>query len=122
MKKIKVTSDSTCDLSQHILDKYKIETVPLYINLGEESYKDMLEIKPEDIFSYASKTGKLPKTSAVSVADYIHLFTKTLETHDAVIHINLGQQFSSCHQNAKLAAEEFDNVFVVDSCNLSSGM
>lgn len=120
--KIKITSDSTSDLPQQLLEKYEIETVPLYINLGNESYKDMLEITPEDIYAHADRTGELPKTAAVSVADYIKLFSTYNETHDAIIHINLGQQFSSCYQNANLAAAEFDNVYVVDSENLSSGM
>lgn len=122
MAKIKITSDSTCDLPKQILEKYDIDTIPLYIHLGEKSYKDMVEIKPEDIYAHADKTGELPKTAAVSIADYMDLFSTYKDTHDAIIHINLGQNFSSCHQNAKLAAEEFDNVYVVDSENLSTGM
>lgn len=122
MGKIKITSDSTCDLADEVLEQYDIDIIPLYINLGDESYKDMVEVIPEHIYAHADKTGELPKTSAIPVADYIHLFKKFQETHDAIIHINLGQDFSSCHQNARLAAEEFENVYVVDSSNLSTGM
>ncbi|MBU9722974.1 MULTISPECIES: DegV family protein [Bacillaceae] len=121
MGTIKITSDSTCDLSEELIGKYEIDTVPLYINLGEESYKDMVEIKPSDIFSYADKTGTLPKTSAVTIGDYIELFSKYTNSHDAIIHINLGQGFSSCYQNATIAAKDFENVYVVNSANLSSG-
>ncbi|HEX3011442.1 MAG TPA: DegV family protein, partial [Syntrophomonadaceae bacterium] len=121
MNDIKITTDSTCDLSEDLLKKYDISTTPLYINMGDMSYKDGIEIIPADIYKYADKTGQLPKTASVSVQEYINVFSEYANEGRAVIHINLGSKFSSCFQNAHIAACDFDNVFVVDSENLSTG-
>ena len=65
--------------------------------------------------------GEITTTNAVNVADYEELFRRLMEEYDAVIHLNIGMGFSSCHQNARLAAEEVDGVYVVDSANLTVG-
>ena len=118
---IKITSDSTCDLTPEMLERYQVSTMPLSVSLGSNTYKDGLDIVPADIFKYVSETGQLPTTAATNIGEYMEFFGPLSEQYDAVIHINLGSGFSSCHQNAKLAAAEFDNVYAVDSCNLSSG-
>ena len=118
---IKITSDSTCDLSPELLDRYQVSLLPLCVNLGDQCYYDGKSIVPADIFDYVSKTGQLPTTSATNISTYMDFFEPLAKEYEAVIHINLGSGFSSCHQNARLAAEEMDNVYVVDSCNLSTG-
>lgn len=119
--KVKVTCDSTADLSNELLCKYTIETIPLYITLDGKSYRDSIDIQPEDIYEYSDRTGILPKTAASSVQNYLDVFSKAHETYDAIIHISLGQSFSSSYQNAYIASQEFDNVYVVNSNNLSTG-
>lgn len=118
---IKITSDSTCDLSEDLLRRYQIEISPLTIVKGECAFTDGLNIKPTDIFDYVAAGGELCKTSAVNVAGYMDFFAPLAEKYAAVIHLNLGSKFSSCHQNALLAAEEMENVYIVDSQNLSTG-
>ncbi len=118
---IKITSDSTCDLSPALLEEYDITLIPLYVTAGDKSYRDGVDATPPDLFAYVAETGNLPSTAAVNIADYHDFFAPLAEAHDAVIHVNISSEFSSCHQNARLAAEEFDNVYVVDSRNLSTG-
>ena len=118
---IKITSDSTCDLSSELLERYQVTLLPLCVNLGDKSYFDGDDITPADIFDHVSKTGQLPTTSATNISTYMDFFAPLAEQYEAVIHINIGSGFSSCHQNARLAAEEMDNVYVIDSCNLSTG-
>ena len=118
---IKITSDSTCDLSAELLERYQVTLLPLSVNLGDKSYYDGSDITPSDIFEHVAKTGQLPTTSATNISTYMDFFGPLSKEYDAVIHINLGSGFSSCHQNARLAAEELDNVYVVDSRNLSTG-
>lgn len=118
---IKITSDSTCDLSPELLERYQVTLLPLCVNLGDQCYYDGQNIVPTDIFDYVSKTGQLPTTSATNISTYMDFFEPLAKEYEAVIHINLGSGFSSCHQNARLATEEMDNVYVVDSCNLSTG-
>jgi DegV family protein with EDD domain len=121
MKKIKITCDSTCDLTKELYEKYDIEVVPLGIALGENLYHDSIDVTTSDVFKFVSENGILPKTSAISVGEYIDVFKKYVDEGYSVIHINISSEFSSCHQNARLAAEELGNVYPIDSRNLSSG-
>lgn len=119
--KIKVTSDSTCDLSEQIIKKYDIDIISLKVNKGGIEYEDGVDIKPSDIFEHVNNGGELCSTAAINVDRYINFFEKYSKEYDAVIHINIGASFSSCHQNACIAASEFNNVYPIDSKNLSTG-
>ncbi len=119
--KIKVTCDSTCDLTPELYNKYDITVMPLTVTLGDKAYKDSVDIDGPMIFDYVSKTGVLPKTSATSISEYTDFFKPFVDEGYTVIHINLSSGLSSSHQNAVLAGEELGNVYVIDSLNLSSG-
>lgn len=118
---VKIISDSTCDLSPELLEKYDITVIPLTVNMGEESGRDGIDITPDNIYEYVSKTGKLPTTSAVNVADYSEVFKYWHDKGCSVVHFTISSQFSCTYQNACIAAKAFNNVFVVDSQNLSTG-
>ena len=119
--KIKILSDSTCDLSQVLLEKYDITVIPLTVIKGGEPYQDGITITPADIFAYVDATGELCSTTATNIDEYSQWFAKFTNDFDYVFHITLGSGFSSSCQNAKLAAEDFPNVKVIDSMNLSTG-
>ncbi|MBQ6426664.1 MAG: DegV family protein [Clostridia bacterium] len=119
--KVKITTDSTCDLSPELLEKYDLDMISLGVTLGDRSGKDGTDITPQDIYAFVDRTGKLPKTSAVNEAEYLTFFGKWLEQGYAVVHFCISSDFSSCYQNACMAAEELENVYVVDSRNLSTG-
>lgn len=119
--KIKITSDSTCDLSQALQQQYDITLVPLTVVKGDAQFKDGVTITPAEIFAHVAAGGALCSTAAVSIGEYTDLFQTYLKDYDAIIHINIGSGFSACHQNALLAAEELDNVRCVDSRNLTTG-
>lgn len=121
MGKIKITCDSTCDLTRELYEKYNIDVTPLGIALGDTLYHDSVDVTTSDVFKFVAESGVLPKTSAVSVGEYIELFQKYVNEGYSVIHINISSEFSSCHQNARLAAAEVGNVYPIDSRNLSSG-
>lgn len=119
--KIKIVSDSTCDLSPELISRYDIGITPLYVIKDEKEYRDGLDISFLDIFEHVDRGGELCKTAACSVMDYIRCFSEYTSQYDAVIQITIGSGFSSCYQNACIAADEFPNVYVVDSQNLSTG-
>ncbi len=119
--KIKILSDSTCDLSAELIEKYNIGIVPLIVVKDGVSHFDTINITPDDIFEHVANGGDLCSTAALSVGEYEEHFAKYASDYDAVLHINIGSGFSSSYQNACLAAEEFPNVRVVDSQNLSTG-
>lgn len=118
---IKVISDSTCDLSPALLEEYDISLVPLTVIKNEKEFKDGIDITPADIFEHVANGGSLCTTSANSVGEYQDIFEKYASEYDGVIHINISSHFSSCYQNACLAAEDYPNVRVIDSKNLSTG-
>lgn len=119
--KIRVTADSTCDLSPELRAKYGITIVPLTVMLGDDAFHDGVDITPEGIIA-AVDAGKTCKTAAVNVYEYEELFRSVREECDAVIHLCIGKKFSVCYNNACQAAQQCDNVYVVDSGNLTVGI
>lgn len=118
---IKITTDSTCDLPRSLLERHHISVTPLGIVKNDRLYRDGIDIRPADIARHVDGGGDITTTSAVNIADYEVFFREHAAKHDAVIHLNIGSGFSSCHQNAKIAAEDVEEVYVVDTQNLSAG-
>lgn len=119
--KIKITSDSTCDLSREQIEKNDIGIFRLSVILGEKEYKDG-ELSPQDIFDFVKNSGTLPKTAAGSLEEYSAFFAESIQGYDALIHFNISAKASSSHSAACRAAEEFGGkVFVIDSKALSTG-
>ncbi len=122
MTPVKITADSTCDLSAPLLEKYDIAVAPLHIALGRKDFRDGVDVRPADLYAYADRTGELAKTSAVTVQEYLDLFTPYVLAGRSVVHFTISSRMSSCYQNAACAADQLRNVFVVDSMNLSSAI
>ena len=118
---IKILSDSTCDLSPELLKKYDITLSRLTVIKDDKEYKDGLTITPADIFAHVAGGGDLCSTTAFNIGEYAELYEKYAKEYDAVIQICIGSGFSSSYQNACIAADDYDNVRVIDSMNLSTG-
>lgn len=118
---VKILSDSTCDLSEELLKKHNITIVPLTVIKDGVSYTDGVDITPAEIYAHVSAGGNLCSTTAANVGDYQAYFSKYTNDYDGVLHVNISSEFSSSYQNALLAAEDYPNVRVVDSRNLSTG-
>ena len=118
---IAITSDSTSDLSPELRERYNITTIPLGVTLGEKNYLDGIDITPDDIYEHHAKTGELPKTSAANMSDCIDFFKTFADEDKTVIHFSLSSEMSSTYNNTRMAAEEFENVYVIDTRNLSTG-
>ncbi len=121
MAKIKITCDSTCDLSATTYQANNVDVIPLTVTLGDKAYHDGVDIHPQQIFDYVAETGILPMTSAISMGEYLDVWTKYREEGYDIIHINLSKELSTSYQNACLAAQELGHVYVVDSQTLSTG-
>ena len=116
-----ILADSTCDLSPEQLERYNIRLTPLYVRLGDRDYRDGVDIHPDDIYAHVAAGGALASTAAVNMADYVRVFSEYSRRMDFVIQVCISSDFSSCYQNACLAAADYPNVYVVDSRNLSTG-
>ena len=119
--RFKIISDSTCDLSKDLIEKHDIAIVPLTVIKNGESFKDGVNITPAEIFAHVAAGGDLCSTTAMNAGEYAEQFEKYAGEYDGVLHINIGSGFSCSYQNACIAAEDFDNVRVLDSMNLSTG-
>ena len=119
--RVKIIADSTCDLSPELLERCDIAITPLCVIKDGREFHDGVDITPADIFAHVDGGGELCSTAAVSQFEYTEIFTRYAREYDAVVQITIGSGFSCCYQNACLAAQDFDNVYVVDSENLSSG-
>lgn len=102
--RIKISADSTCDLSPELIETYNIGITPLYIEKGGQNCRDGMDITPQEIFDYVRSGKGVCRTAAVNVGDYTAFFKKCRENYDAVIHFNISSDFSSCYQNACTAA------------------
>ncbi len=121
--KIKITADSTCDLSTQLIQQNNVDLMPLYVSLGEENLLDGVTITPEDIYSYYQNNKKLPKTGARSAADYEEFFANIhAQGYEKIIHFAISDDMSSSCSNAKLAADALGYVHVIDSRSLSTGI
>ena len=120
-EKILIASDSTTDLSAELIEKYGIKLLHLGVTIGERTYTDGVDIDPDMIYANYEKTGELPKTAAVNIADFADFFEKYTDEGYSIVLFTISSDMSSTFSNARLAAEEYDNVYVVDSRNLSTG-
>ena len=120
-KKTVIASDSTCDLSPELIEAYGIHILPLGVALGEKQYTDGVDIDPDFIYAHYEKTGQLPKTSAVNLVDFEDYFAAETAAGNAVVLFTISSEMSSTCNNARLAAEGFSDVYVVDTRNLSTG-
>lgn len=120
-KPVKITADTPCDIGPVIQERYDVRLIPLHVRMGDVEYLDGININRDDIYLNWEKTGTLPKTSAVSVGEYLDIFKGYLEEGYEVIHFGLGSALSVSLQNARLAAQELEGVYVIDSCSLSTG-
>ena len=122
MGKIILSADSTCDIGPALQKKYNVHYFHFHIQVGDQTYTDMVDIQPEDLYAAWREKGILPKTAAITPDDYRGFFRQWVEDGFEVIHLNLGSGISSAHQNCCLVAEELGHVYPVDSANLSAGL
>lgn len=121
MKKIVLSADSTCDLNDELRQRFNVNHYPYTIILGENSYKDNVDITPDVIYKVYAEKNILPKTSAINVSEYYNYFKPWVDDGYEVIHITLGSALTSSYQNCCIAASEQEGVYPVNSQNLSSG-
>ena len=120
-KKVLIASDSTCDLSPELIEKYGIKILPLRVTLGENEYLDGVDVDPDMIYAHYEKTGQLPKTAAVNIAEFAAMYAKYTAEGYSIVVFTISASMSSTFNNARLAAEDFEDVYAVDTKNLSTG-
>ncbi len=121
---VKILTDSTCDLSAEIIEEFGINVIPLNIIMGEQSFRDGVDAKQEDIFKWADANKTTPKTSAPDLGLVEEVLKSYKEAGDEVVYLGIGADMSSTFQTIRIAADdlEFDKFYAIDSMNLSTGV
>ena len=120
--KIKITADSTCDLSPQLIQRYNVGIMPLHVSLGGEDFLDGVTIQPTAIYDFYATKKQLPKSGCRTEEEYYEFFKGFLdEGYEAIVHYDISADMSASYANASLAASKLDNVYVVDSRSLSTG-
>ncbi len=117
---INILTDSSCDLGNDLIQQYQIGVIPLYVIHSDKIYRDGIDLDLKQLFELVDKSGKLPKTSAASVAEFMTFFDRPGEN----IYLGLGSPVSVTYSNALQASENMEtkNTCVIDSLNLSTGI
>jgi len=124
MKNVRIIADSTCDLSEELLEKYQISVIPLYIQLDDESFLDRIEITPEKIYEWSDKNGKTPKTAAPGMDIVKGVLEKFNKEETDLIYFSISDDMSTTSNVVRLVAQdmEYDNFYIVNSKSLSTGI
>jgi DegV family protein with EDD domain len=121
-KPVMITTDSTADLSSELLERFQIKTIPLTITLGQDSFLDGCNFTPDDLYRRYREDGSLPKTAAPGIQEMTDFFRSFTQAGFEVVHLDISAKLSNIFNVARLAAESFEGVHVVDSEMLSTGV
>ncbi|HEY5561840.1 MAG TPA: DegV family protein [Clostridiaceae bacterium] len=124
MEKIKVITDSTCDLPSSLTDLLDIEVIPLEVHFGEESYKDGVNLKVLAFFDKIKTTNVFPTTSQINPQRFYECYNRYLNEGYSIISIHLSSKMSGTYQSACMAKEMLgsDKLVVIDSLNVTAGL
>lgn len=123
MKRIILSTESVADLPKELIEKYQIQIIPMHVILDGKDYLES-ELTVEDIFDYYQRTKKIPSTTATNVQEYHNLFSKiNMDFPDSIIiHIGYTSKASASFQSAVIAAEDFENLHLIDTLNVTGGL
>ena len=120
-KPIMLCADSTCDLGDVLRERYHVQFYPFHVILDGVMHGDGVDLTPDDIYRVYREKHILPKTAAINTAEYQEFWQPFVQQGYDVIHITIGSGLSAAYNTCRMAAEEMDGVYAIDSRNLSSG-
>ncbi len=121
-RKTMIFSDSTCDLSQEDIINRDIKLSALTVVFGDENKLDGIDVNPDDVYEYYKTSGQLAKTTATNIAEHERFIADNLKEGCGAVFFTISSEMSANFNNARLAAQNFDDVYVIDSRNLSTGI
>ncbi len=117
-----ILSDSTCDLSPELVTKRDIRISPLTVIFGDEKHLDGIDVNPDDVYNYYKSSGQLAKTTATNIAEHEEFIKNNVPDGAEAVYFNISSEMSTTFNNARIATEGMNNVYVIDSRNLSTGI
>lgn len=124
MKRVLILTDSTADLSLELREERNIYSLPLLVQFGENSYRDGIDLTTKELYTIVDERKEIPKTAAISPGQFMTVFEQYLKEGYEILYTGIGHDLSGTFQSAKLAKStlESDDIYLVDSKNLSSGI
>lgn len=124
---IALVTDSTCDLSQELIDNYQINVLPINLNFGENHYLDKVTIQADQFYDLLESSKEFPKTAQINEQAFTNMYSHLASHYDAIISIHLTSKFSGTYSNSVKAAKRISNefnklVYTIDSKNLSGAL
>lgn len=119
---VMISADSVCDLPREMVERHNISIMPYRVVTEGGVFLDGVETETDGVLSYLEERNKRVSSEAPTVADYEEFFAEQLTKSQYIIHITMAKGVGLGYRNAKEASKTFDNVFVVNSGQLSSGM
>ena len=116
---VRIIIDSTTDLAPEL--RGQVEIVPLTVSFGTEEYIDGVTITHEEFYSKLIESDVLPTTSQATPAAFAEVFEEVAAAGDSAVVITVASQLSGTCQSARIAAEDYDNIYVVDSGSVTLG-
>ena len=123
MRRIILSTESGADVPKDLVEKYKIQVVPMHVVMEGKDYLDG-QLSVEEVFDYYSRTKKIPSTSATNVHEYQELFSNIRDEFpdSIIIHIGYTSKASVSFQSALIASEDFENLHLIDTLNVTGGL
>jgi len=124
MEKIKIITDSTCDLNKAVIDKYNIEVLPLLVNIENKTYMDGVDITLEEYLHKMKNSKEFPTTTQVNPHRFYECYKKYLDEGFKIISIHLSSKMSGTYQSSCMAISmlETEDIITIDSYNVTSGL
>ncbi len=124
MAKIRIVTDSTCDLPKELLDQYHIGLVPLKVIFGNEVYRDGIDLSPKEFYQRLPLAEKTPTTSQPSPGEFVCLYEHLAREEYSVISIHISGEISGTVRSAELGGKMVPDLdlHVVDSKTVSLGL
>ena len=121
-RKTVIISDSTCDIAPEMVKERDIKIIPLTVVCGDDKFRDSIDIKPDDVYAYYKKSGQLAKTTAANIDEHDSFINEHVPAGKEAVYFSISSDLSASFNNLRLASMEHDNVYIIDSRNLSTGI
>lgn len=121
---IEIVTDSTCDIPKNISQSLGITVIPAHLNIGQQTYRDEVDITRKEFYDRLVQETEVPRTSSPSPGEFIDIYTKLLQKAQHIVSIHVASTLSGIYNTARLAAEELarDRIYVIDSGQVTMGL
>lgn len=123
MKRIILSTESGADLPESLAKKHGVHVVPMHVIMEGQDYLDG-HLPVQDIYDFYDRTKNIPSTAATNMHEYQQFFRKIQADFpdSSIVHIGYTSKASVSYENALLAAEDLENIYLIDALNVTGGL